>query len=54
MYFYDEEKDKAPVRITFYHDEVGLLIEVIKQNFDDDLNLSEGNPSKVRITEWED
>ena len=54
VYFYDEEKDKAPVGITFYHDEVELLTEVIKQNFDEDLNLREGNPSKVRITEWED
>ena len=54
VYFYDEEKDKTPVGITFYHDEIGLLIEVIKQNFDDDLNLREGNHSKVRITEWED
>lgn len=54
VYFYDEEKDKSPVGITFYHDEVELLIEVIKQNFDEDLNLREGNPSKVRITEWED
>lgn len=54
VYFYDEEKDKAPVGITFYHDEVELLIEVIKQNFDEDLNLREGSPGKVRITEWKD
>lgn len=54
VYFYDEKIDKIPSGITFYHDEIELLIEVIKSHYNSDLIMGEKHLNNTKITKWED